>query len=83
MQKDKCNVFRHNFLSSQILGLLALNICSGYYESMLKLQHAFKVVFLGNDDIIKGIIMKSYINFQCQIADILQQQILPNPVLFC
>lgn len=50
---------------------------------MLKLQHAFKVVFLGNDDIIKGIIMKSYINFQCQIADILQQQILPNPVLFC
>lgn len=50
---------------------------------MLKLQHAFKVVFLGNDDIIKGIITKSYINFQCQIADILQQQILPNPVLFC
>lgn len=52
MQKDKCNVFRHNFLSSQILGLLALNICSRYYESMLNLQHAFKVVFLGNDDII-------------------------------
>lgn len=41
----------------------------------------FKVVFLGNDDIIKDIITESHINFQCQIEDILQQQILPNSLI--